>query len=137
MAKGRLLSKKIGLNKSVNELSCDTSRLAYTWTLPHLDRDGRIHGDPAVLKNIIFPRRTDITTTDLEKYVAEWAENGLVIWYEADGDQWLEFPKFNENQPNLRYDREPESTIPPSENGRIITGRVPAECRQSAGSSPR
>ena len=150
MAVGRIINKKICLNKIVNEkLSSDTCRLAFTWVIPHLDRDGRIHGEPAVLRSTVFPRRKDITDETMENFIREWAENRLVIWYEADGDKWLQFPKFKGNQPNLRYEREPESIIPPPEKGvnllkkepdtagntpansRQVTGSVPADCPQN------
>ena len=133
MAIGRMLNKKISFNKIINEsLSSDTCRLAFTWTIPHLDRDGRINGDPTVLRSIIFPRRRDITDEQIEAYIWEWVENDLVIWYEAEGDKWLQFPKFGANQPNLRYEREAESTMPPPEEGKIIDPSL----RSSSGANP-
>ena len=137
MANGRIINSKICRNKIINErLSSDTSRLAFTWTIPHLDRDGRIHGDPALLRSIIFPRRKDITDEQMEVFITEWAQHGLVIWYEAEGDKWIQFPKFRQNQPNLRYERETESSIPPPEDGKIIrinSGKGPAILRQYSG----
>jgi len=113
VANGRIINKKISLSKAVDNLSSDTCRLAFTWTIPHLDRDGRIHGDPVVLQSIVFPRRIDITSDVMESFIQEWAEAGLVQWYEAEGDMWLSFPGFARNQPNMRYDKEAESVIPP------------------------
>ena len=124
MAQGRMLNRKIGLNKAVNyQLSSDTSRLAFTWTIPFLDRDGRVHGEPSVLKALVFPRRKDITDEKMEEFIEEWVDAGLVIWYEAEGDLWLYFPKFHDNQPKLRYDREASSAIPGPNKGRRITRR--------------
>ena len=136
MAMGRIISKKICLNKAVNEqLSSDSCRLAFTWTIPHLDRDGRIHGDPRVLRAIIFPRREDITDEIMEGFIKEWVKCGLVIWYKANNDKWLQFPKFRQNQPKLRYERETPSTIPPPEKGKPC-GRVPDKCRTNSGKKP-
>lgn len=128
MATGRMLQKKIGLDKAVHDLSSDTCRLAFTWTIPHLDKNGCIHGDPAALKSLVFPRRDDLSAVDIERFVKEWVRQGLVIWYEADGDKWLHFPAFTENQPGLRKDREPDSGIPLPEDCRILAGNMPEDC---------
>jgi len=136
MAMGRIISKKICLNKVVNEqLSSDSCRLAFTWTITHLDRDGRVHGDPRVLRSIIFPRREDITDEIMEGFIKEWAKCGLAIWYICNNDKWLQFPKFRQNQPKLRYERETPSTIPPPEKGKLC-GPTPARCRSKAGVKP-
>lgn len=147
MASGRIINKKICVNRVINEvLSSDTCRLAFTWTIPYLDRDGRVNGDPSVLRSMVFPRRKDITDEQMEGFIKEWAENGLVLWYEADGDKWIQFPKFRTNQPHLRYERESESTIPGPEYGRYLikpqknpdklrseSGTMPEQCRSNSG----
>jgi hypothetical protein len=101
--------------------------LAYVLTITHLDVKGRVTGDPLALRALIFPRRDDIPAETIESYVQEWAAAGFVTWYTADGDLWMEFPKFKENQPNLRQEREETSTIPDPETGEIM----PAESCQS------
>ena len=111
------MNRKIGLNKVLHNFSSNTSRLVFTWMIPHCDRDGRVHGDPSRLEKIIFPRRDDITTKQMEQFIIEWAKAKLIYWYEYNGDKWIQFPKFRENQPNLRYEREAASSIPPSEKG--------------------
>jgi hypothetical protein len=127
LAVGRMINKKIGLNKALHELSSDTSRLAFTWTIPHCDRDGRVHGDPSILRRIVFPRRDDITTEQMEQFIIEWAEAKLIYWYESNGDKWIQFPKFRENQSKLRYDREAPSAIPPPEKGVNLLKKREAE----------
>lgn len=140
MAEGRLINKRIGLDRAVNALCNDTSRLAFTWTISHLDRDGRVTGDPAALRSIVFPRRDDIGTEEMRGYIEDWAHNGLVKWYRADDDLWLEFPGFRKNQPNLRHDREPASSIPPANRGEPVSFSIqldtPADCRQGSGGLP-
>ena len=135
MAQGRILNKRIALDKAVNDLSSDLSRLLFTWTIPHLDRDGRFHGDPAIIKAHVMPRRTDVSIEDVEMCIEEWARVELVKWYDADGDRWLEFPAFRDNQPGLRYEKEPPSRIPCPDKGiparRRTDVRVPSECRPS------
>ncbi len=112
MAHGRILSKDICDDKRVNDLSSDICRLAFSWAITHLDRDGRMAGDPAVVKSKVFPRREDISTEQMAAFITEWRDKGLVVWYEAEGDRWLFFPRFRKHQPGLRYEQEAPSRIP-------------------------
>ena len=116
MARGRMINSKITLNKAVNDLSDDTSRLAFTWLITFADVEGRTYGDPAVVRSMLFPRRTDISVEQMDGYIREWHEAGLIIWYEADDDLWIAFPKFDENQRGLDRRKEQESTIPAPES---------------------
>lgn len=122
-----MINNKIGLNKALHQLSNDTSRLAFTWTIPHCDRDGRVHGDPSLLKKMVFPRRDDITNKQMERFIIEWAEARLIYWYESNGDRWIQFPKFRENQIGLRYEREAPSSIPPPEKGKDLLRKYEEE----------
>lgn len=119
MARGRIITNEITRDKRINELSDDTSRLAFTWLVTFADKEGRTNGDPALVRSMLFPRRTDVTVDQVEKFLVEWHEAGLIKWYEADGDLWIRFPKFEKNQPGLRKDREPESHIPPPSDGTL------------------
>jgi hypothetical protein len=113
VAKGRFISNTICADKKINLLSDDTSRLAFTWLVTLADCEGRTYGDPAVLRSMLFPRRQDVTIERMEIYIKEWADNGMVLWYEAGGDKWICFPNFDKHQAGLRKDREAPSIIPP------------------------
>lgn len=118
MANGRMITKDITGDKRVNQLSTDTCRLAFTWLVTFTDREGRTHGDPAMVRSMLFPRRQDISIEQMEQMILEWFTLGLVVWYEADGDLWIWFPGFDKNQPGLRKDKEAPSKIPePTEHG--------------------
>lgn len=136
MARGRMINTTICADKRINDLSDDTSRLAFTWLIPFADKNGRTHGDPVMLCSMLFPRRRDVTPEQMERYVREWAELGLVIWYEAEGDLWIEFPAFDRNQSGLRKDREPDSGIPAPEECRMFAGCLPDDCRNDDGDVP-
>jgi hypothetical protein len=142
MARGRMISKDISVDKKINNLSDDTSRLAFTWLIAHADREGRTQGDPAVVRALLFPRRSDITIEQMEGYIREWAAAGLIMWYEANDDLYIAFPNFDKHQVGLRKDREPESTIPPPPAGNLPPGRakdageLPDDCRKDAGELP-
>ena len=95
MARGRMISKKIAWDVTVNGLSSVESILSYTWTIPHLDRDGRVLGNGQFIKNKCLPMISDITVEDAEEFVLEWANQGLAILYQAkNGDRILQFANF-------------------------------------------
>jgi hypothetical protein len=112
MARGRFITNEITKDKRINDLSNDKSRLAFTWLITFADSEGRTHGDPALVRSMLFPRRTDVTVEQIEACIREWADAGLIVWYEAEGDQWIYFPNFEKHQVGLRKDREPASAIP-------------------------
>lgn len=136
MADGRFLHRKISRDKKVDSLSCDTSRLAFTWAIAHLDVEGRIEGDPALLCHTLFPRRTDITADEMAAYIAEWAEAGLVVWYEVGDDTVLYFPGFAKNQRGLRKDREAASYLPPPPPEDQCRKPTAEQVRSSSGVTP-
>jgi len=111
MAKGRLIHKKICMSGQVHMLSDDTCRLLYTWLLTHLDVEGRFYGDPQTVKSLVFPRRTDITTKQVDKYLNELQERWLIERYATQDDQYLWAPTWSVHQ-SLRRDREPPSFLP-------------------------
>lgn len=121
MARGRMINRAICADKRMSKLSNDTSRLAFTWLISHLDREGRTYGDPAMVLSMVFPRRTDVTGEDMERYIQEWADIGLVVWYEAEDDLWIWFPAFHKNQKGLDRRKESESIIPPPPTDRLGT----------------
>jgi hypothetical protein len=132
MAQGRIIVNAICADKRINLLSDDTSRLAFTWLITFADCEGRTHGDPAVVRSMLFPRRDDVSIERMETYIREWATLGLIIWYEIDGDLWIYFPTFDKNQPGIRKDREAPSRIPgipneASEQLRTGSGSTPAQ----------
>ena len=112
MARGRMISKAISLDEKVNSLSDDTARLLFTWLVPHLDCEGRIHGDAITVKSIVFPRR-DISAAKVEKYLKELEKNELVFRYSVNGNQYLLMKNFEKHQTGLEKSREAQSQIPP------------------------
>jgi DnaD/phage-associated family protein len=112
MASGRMITNAICADKRINLLQDDTSRLAFTWIITFADREGRTYGDPGVVRSMLFPRRQDVTIEQMETYIVEWHNLGLIVWYEADFDKWIYFPNFDKNQPGMRKEKEAPSRIP-------------------------
>jgi hypothetical protein len=147
MATGRMLQRRISVNKELPRLVQKVDEklgaphgayaaLLYTWCIPHLDVEGRMNGDPDVVKGQVVPRLAGVMPESIRTYLETAAELGLVVYYEAGGDLWLEFPAFKTSQPGLRAERETKSTIPPASEGRSIAGGTPAEVRRDAGDGP-
>jgi hypothetical protein len=125
VAKGRFVSKEICLDKKVSGLSDGYSMAGFTWLITHTDCEGRIYGDPAIVKSLIFPRRMDVTVEMVAGYIQEWEAAGLITTYEVNDDKYIEFPNFGKHQVGLRKDREPPSHIPAK------CGNHPAKIRKN------
>jgi hypothetical protein len=93
---------------------------------------------------MLFPRRDDISIAQVEAFLQEWNDCGLVIWYRSNGDQWVCFPSFHKHQVGFDKRHEADSVIPgpPGSNGTDIvrtdhvqsTGNVPPKGSEVKGS---
>ena len=112
VARGRMISKAISLDENVNSLSDDTARLLFTWMIPHLDCEGRLHGDALTVKSIVFPRR-NISPKRVEEYLNELEKNELIKRFVVNGNTYLFAPHFDKHQTGLNKNREAQSQLPP------------------------
>jgi len=128
MADGRILSKRISRSSKIANLSSDTARMFYSWLIPYLDVEGRLEADPKLLKADIAPLLDHITSKVIQQILIELHNSGLIVLYTTNNKQYLQLVKFNENQKNLRKDREAPSIIPeaPAEVG-SYSGEAPVE----------
>lgn len=144
MARGRMLNRTVCASLKFQQLSDDTCRLLATWLLPHLDLNGVFYGDAAMVKSAVFPRRADISAEMIAHYLDEIEETGLICRFEAQGDLWLWWPGFEDNQAGLRRERERTSYPEPPRQAyepepaaiRQAAGDVPAAIRQEADQKP-
>ena len=111
MPQGRIILKSISESKKVAALKTESARLLYTWLIPHLDVNGCFSGDPVVVNHKIFTRLHH-THKQVESYLSNMEQVGLIIQYEANGDQFLFVPDFQDKQPSLNPDREGKPSIP-------------------------
>ncbi len=135
MAKGRMISKSTAGDRKFNDLPDDTCRLAFLLLVSFADREGRTYGDPKMVRSMIFPRRDDIAIEQIEQYLQNWHDNGMIVRYEAEGDMWIWFPNFEKHQPGMRKEREPASEIPapPAEIIRQFSANHPEDFRPEDG----
>jgi hypothetical protein len=129
MADGRMLSKRVTRSNKIADLSSDTARMIYSWLIPYTDVEGRMEADPRLLKADIAPLLDHITSAVINNVLLELHKIGLIVLYSSDDGlkKYLQILKFEENQKNLRKDREAPSHIP---------GPTPAKVRQNSGEGP-
>ena len=107
------------MSEKVNALSCDTSRLLYTWMLAHLDVNGCYYADPVIVKNTVFPWREDIKSSKVGEWLDEMEEMGLIKRYNSTG-WYLIYPDFEDKQPKIQRDREGKTDIPPPTQEKLM-----------------
>jgi len=115
MADGRFLSKTIAHDLELSSVSL-TADWVFMRCIPHLDREGRMPGNPTVVRAMICPLRSDITPDDVGLALAELQQADLIRWYHVDSRMAVSFPGFAENQKGMRKDREAESKHPPPDD---------------------
>lgn len=133
MARGRMLNQTVCASLKFQHLPDDTCRLLATWIIPHLDLNGVFYADPAMVKSAVFPRRADITIDHISAYLDAIEDIGLIVRFQANGDQWQWWPGFADNQVGLRRDRE-SSTYPAPPRERA--GEMLETIRQDDGTQP-
>ena len=129
MAEGRMLSNRVARSSKVAALSSDTARMIYSWLIPYTDVEGRMEADPRLLKADTAPLLEHVTVAVINNVLLELHEIGLIVLYSSDDGlkEYLQITKFEENQKNLRKDREAPSRI---------VGPTPAKVRRRSGVKP-
>ena len=92
----RILRDGILTSKRVNALSW-AAEVFYRRVHSVVDDFGRHSADAALLRAACYPRRlNDVSDQDVDKWLAECADRGLVRVYEVDGERYLEVTKFDQ-----------------------------------------
>ena len=125
MARGRFLNKKISASKKIQALPDDTCRLMATWIISHLDVQGVFHGEPALVRSYVFPWREDLSNAQIDAYLNAMASVGLITFFETGSTRYQWWPDFQNEQPNLRTDREAAQFPPPPPDSQADDGQMP------------
>lgn len=99
MATKRMISVSISYSPQVNRLS-EFAQLLFTWSIPHTDDFGKIHGDTEVLKAIVMPM-SKRSVQDFEAAILEMINENLISRYEVVGVKVIEFLGFERHQGGL------------------------------------
>lgn len=113
MAEGRFISRNIAFSEQLGQISMEADYL-FMRMLPHLDCEGRITGSPTSIRARVCPLRKEMNDGMVSLSIAELDQNRLIVWYEVDGMQCIEYPNFEKYQTGLRKNREAPSKIPAS-----------------------
>lgn len=131
MPDGRFISRSIAVSRQLKQVSLEADFL-FTRTIPHLDRDGRIDGDPDVIRATVCPLRSELTPEIILRCLEELARAALIVRYIADGVSVVIFPGFPRHQHGMKYDRERPSHLPSPDLVRINSGPSPDLVRDVA-----
>lgn len=104
-----MLHNKISDSLQVNRLSLH-AKLLFTWMISHADDDGRLNGEAEYIRGKIIPM-TEYTNAEVESFLQEITNQGLIHRWEVDGDWYIQFPKWLEYQ-QIRKNRYHPSTLP-------------------------
>jgi len=117
MADGRMLKKEIADSEKIG-LCSDKARVLYFMMLPHLDVKGRLSANPKIIKGQ-YTTMLNYSTKTIQRCLEELHNvrgkeantEGLIVLYEADGKQYLQYTRFEDFQ-SLNPDREAKTKIP-------------------------
>ncbi len=126
MARGRMINQRIVKSQKFNRAirEDEGAGLLYCLLLAFADRDGRLEGDPDLVKAQIYPR-IHLSEDVVSRRLRLLDEVGLIQWYQVGNDWFIQIEKFAEGQEGMRYEREKVSEIPePPESH--ISGITPA-----------
>ncbi|WP_341348619.1 DnaD domain protein [Paenibacillus sp. FSL H3-0469] len=100
MAEKRMLSKVISISEKVNELPDIFDMLLYTWMIPHADDFGRLAGSPGKIKALVVPM-LEKSIKDIRESLHVLDHQGLILWYEVDGERVVQIQQFEKHQQGL------------------------------------
>jgi hypothetical protein len=114
-SKARMVHWKISYSKQLVRCSI-FAQLLFTWLIPNADDLGRLEGDVEIIKGMIFPYHTNVSPKQIKEALQELSNEGLIIWYKANENLYIELPTFTKYQ-KLRGDRKHRSDYPSPANG--------------------
>lgn len=110
----RILKESIRISDSIDRLSWFEEVLFYR-LIVSCDDYGRYDGRPAIIKNMLFPLKENLTLQTVTKAINNLASAELVVLYEFEGKPYLYLPGWNEHQAV----RAKKSKFPAPEDGMI------------------
>ena len=98
--------------------------MLWTWIIPFLDIEGRYYASPDLVKSNVVPRVKTFNEENIAEYLQDMASVGLIILYDVENEQYLQFRKFNVFQ-SLRKDKEGKPLPAPPPDSRTTHGPLP------------
>ena len=113
----RIIKESIRTSKSVNALPDFLFRV-WVYLITYVDDYGRGSADPQLLKGLVFPRGRKLGEEKLAEALTALADRGLIRLYEAEGEPYFCFPKWDEHQ---RIRAKKSKFPPPDDSGQQTT----------------
>lgn len=124
MAQGRFLNKSIAHSSDLADLSQEAREL-FLMAVPHLDREGRMEGDPRRFRAIVCPLLPHHDDASVALAVVELVRARMVVAYTDDaGKTALFFPSFEGSQPGTAWKKKERPSrfgTPPENSGKLPT----------------
>lgn len=136
MARGRMLNRSLAHSVQFSNLQNDTHRLLFVMAIPHLDRDGRMTGNPRAFRATACPMLDHVTDETVRAAFSDFERVKLVQFYTDDeGQEVASAPGFERQQQGMRYGREGPSRFGPDPNA-PPKGKSPRGGRGNSGAGP-
>lgn len=92
---------------------CPEAQLLFDRLISQADDQGRLQGDPMLVKAACMPLIDRATTRTVERWLAELTEYGMILRYEAEGQLLIQIVKWWEHQDWMRHIY-PSRWLPPN-----------------------
>lgn len=107
MARRRMIDPNFWQSEDISKLTI-RQRLLFIGLFSNADDEGKLRGNPAFIRSIVFPYE-DFTTTDVEKDLKDIEEVGSIIQYTVDDSKYILIVNWKKFQ---RVDKPQRSVIP-------------------------
>lgn len=87
-------------------------RLLFMGLISNSDDEGRLVGHPALVKSIVFPYDIDVSIQQVEEYLQQIHEKGLIQIYSVNNQTYIQVNKFKKYQ---KINRPTPSQLPSAE----------------------
>lgn len=128
MARKRMIDPSFWTDEKLGLLT-PMHRLLFMGLISNADDEGRLQGHPALVKSMIFPYDVDITHQQVEKWLIDLHNEGLILIYEVGKQRYIWIPNFLKYQ---QINRPTPSKLPaPPENAEVTYISINNESSQN------
>lgn len=109
MAGRRMVYENMCDSIKFSKVSAEAERL-WVRMLTKTDDNGNFHASPALVRGHCLPQ-FDVTLSEVQSWLSELEQIGLIVYYEVSGERYLHISGFEKYQ-KLRKDRQPTVKYP-------------------------
>lgn len=120
MARKRMIDPDFWTDEALGTLPVH-GRLLFMGLISNADDEGRLRGNPALVRSSVFPY-DDFTSNDVAELLNGLESAGLIRQYEVDGQSYIDIPNFLKHQ---TINKPTPSKLPPYKEGKTTTEPLP------------